>query len=371
MNRDGGGDAGDAPPPSNDDLTPEELAAYERMRTEAPPQTEDAPGDDAPPPEESDKGEADKASSKAAAKADGEESDEELEDEITIDAQGKAHDASGKYIPKKSYLVMRDKFKTERDARTKAESRLDLLITKALENDPTAKPTAEGERKAPENPFDEEDIDPEKDPFAANLQERRRNKFLYSQQNASRAQQGVRDARQETINAYAGDARRLAGEQMAKGETVEVNGAKVPAFKAALDYLIELRHAQLEAEGYEDKAERDAAIAQEEFNLVNKARTSGKSPAEVIYKFAKASGWRMPETAKPNGEARNSGTGDAKERIQTLNKNMQATRSLGSGGGGNAVEGLTTRQIANMSDDEFNAFADKIGPQKLRALLGG
>src|SRR5262245_59012489 len=108
-----GGDTGNAPPPESDSLTEADLAVIEQMRRgEPPPQPEPEPE---PAP-------ADNKPAKAS------EGEEEPLDEITIDGQGRVHDASGKYVPKAAYLRERDRYKEARDRNNRLESRLDQIL---------------------------------------------------------------------------------------------------------------------------------------------------------------------------------------------------------------------------------------------------
>jgi hypothetical protein len=373
----GGDGGGDEHVPLDDEaFSPEEQAAIERMRSETPMPTQNEGGD--PPAEGTADPEDGKPRPKQQADAgDGEADDDGEEvDEITIDGQGKAHDASGKYVPKSALLRVkeqrkadRDALASEREARAKLEGRLNVL-TEIINTVPV--PGDQKKDAAPANPWEEADVAPEDDLVGAFNQQKRRADWERRQREGLSTATAEGAKHQEIVRTYVADAKRLATDQIKKGEVVEVDGQQMPAFQAAYLHLIGQRHAMLEALGVADPAERDRRIASEEADLVEQAAKQRKSPAELIFSVAKAAGFKMPAKAAPaNGKdpGKSQAQLAAEKKLDQVNAGMKATQSL-SGKGGQPATGVSTAQIIAMDDESFDAFIGKLSEDQVNKLLG-
>jgi len=362
-------------PDAGEDFTPEEQAAIERMQAETPMPTKNEGGD--PPAAETQDG---KPGPKQEADAGDGEAEVDLaegEEEITIDGQGRERDkATGQFVSKSALLRTKEQYKAtrselerERAEKARIEGRLQVL-TDIINTVPI--PGEQKKDAAPANPWDEADVNPTEDLVGAFEQQKRRADYERKQREGLATGQKERDTHQEIVRTYVADAKRLAADQITKGEIVEVEGGqKVPAFQAAYLHLIGQRHAMLEALGVTDQAERDRRIASEEADLVQQAAQQKKSPAELIFAVAKAAGFRMPAKAQTNGKdaGKTPKQLEAERKIDQINKGMSATQSL-SGKGGQAASGVTRAQIIAMDDAAFDAFTAKLSEEQLNKMLG-
>src|SRR5262245_36256288 len=109
-----------------DELTQEDMAAIDKMRAATPDQTKDAPDNNpdtsTPPADTKADGQGDLFKGDPDKPADID--DEDGEDEITLDANGRARDASGKYVPKSVLLRVKEQRKAERDENQKLRERV-------------------------------------------------------------------------------------------------------------------------------------------------------------------------------------------------------------------------------------------------------
>lgn len=341
---------------NDDELTAEDLAAIEQMQKATPDQTANA-GEGEPPAPAPDQQQQTPPEQKAT---DGDDDDDEDDtDEITIDSQGNHHGAKGQFVSKKAYLRVKEQRKAERDNNRqlhdrviKGEERLATLleiINSAPEDGTQPNGQAPQQQAADPNPFDEADIDEIIDPVGAMKQMKARTAYVLKQNQAlqRQMQEGQQSASLQTaemrlVEAYKRDSQAFY--------------QKEPAFKDAWGHFLGMRHAQLEAVGIADKGQRDEIIAQEERSIVHKAFAEKRSPAEAIYKFCLASGFK-PQ-AKPNGQ----GNGQpqqtpAAQKIAQQAANMQKTQSLSSAGGAGIPENGAFQRLMAMSDEEFYDFS--------------
>lgn len=359
------------------DFTPEELAQIEQMQRDNPMPTEDEGGPapaDAPaepgakPPQKADAGDADLADDL-----------EEGETEITIDEHGRGHDKNGNFVSKSALLRVKEQNKTlraereaERAARAKLEGRFELLA-EAL----NAQPAGDGKAaaKKPANPWDEPDIDPVTDIFAAFDQQKRRNEHTRRQHETATAAQGQTERQRAMLEAYKADARRVAADNIQKGEMVTVgegaNVREIPAFHAAYLHVVAMRHAQLEAVGVADQAKRDALIAQEEGALIEESIAAKRSPAEVIMALAKASGFKVPTkgATNGNGQQKTQKQIEAEKHLEQVNNGMRSSQSLSGKGGNKPADGYSAQQLMEMSEDQLAEFITKVGGEEKFAKM--
>lgn len=302
--------------------------------------------------------------------------DEADEGEVLItDKNGKPRAQNGRFVPHQALHKERETHKVtkaERDAlkdqQTRLQAKWDMLHELAGVKPSTD--TAGTIVPKETSPFDDADIDPEVDVIGAAKQQKARNAWLRDQMGRSEQARAARDNQQQTVTAYINDAKRLSAEQVAKGEVVEIDGAngtkvKVPALQAAYQHLVNVRHVQLEALGLSDAAERSRIIATEEGEMVQRALANRQSPADLIYKFAVASGFKLTKgpAIDPTRHAEN------QQRIANLKHGMAAAASLS--GSGQSGDTLTIDKIANMNDAQFDAWSKGLDKSKLKELLGG
>jgi hypothetical protein len=128
--------------------------------------------------------------------------------------------------------------------------------------------------------------------------------------------------------------------------------AKNPDYLSALEHFTKTRSEMLEEMGIEE-TERQAMLQQELGHLVNQALRANRNPAEAVYNMAKRFGY------KGNGK-------DPAEKLDTVQKGMDTSKSLGQAGGHGAKE-LTAESLAEMSDEDFA----KISEKDFRRIFGG
>lgn len=158
----------------------------------------------------------------------------------------------------------------------------------------------------------------------------------------------VTAARNELVGAYRADAMRF--------ETAN------PDFRAAYNHLLASRAAELQAIGYDDPGAISEALQADELAIAQRALTSGKSPAELIYALAQGRGYRRAEAAQ--------GAGRAAEKLGTIQRGQVANKSLSATGGAAGETEMTPERLLKMSNDEFEAWVNK-NPTKARRMFGG
>jgi hypothetical protein len=155
---------------------------------------------------------------------------------------------------------------------------------------------------------------------------------------------------------------------------------ETPDFGAAYTHLLNTRGAMLEAQGYDGNQIRQI-LFNEEKQLVERAKATGKRPAAMVYALAQQLGYRKADPApvvaaataapaadiKPNGNGHTEAKPSVTEEIARIKAGQEAGKSL-SGAGGAANE-LSKESLAAMSDAEFEAFYAK-SRGKVEQLLG-
>ena len=294
---------------------------------------------------------------------------------VTVDQEGRIRDAkTGKYVPHQALHAEREKNKElraelekRRETEARAEERL-AMLTQIVEGQ--QKLYQEGQDKQ-DQPEEEQEIDPKIDIFAAFEQLKKQNNALRDQLNETRTNTNKQYSQIQMAERYRQDATKFASDHS--------------DFFEAYRYLLDTRKAELEVLGYSDQNAIAAQIAAEERALVqNELSKPGGTPAKKIYDLARAKGYRKPEPkpdptpapppveaapAKPKEESAPK-PANAAEKLKNIQNGAQAHASL-SGHGGTPSEGLSIRQLADMSDEKFLEFAAKIGKDKLDKLLRG
>lgn len=126
--------------------------------------------------------------------------------------------------------------------------------------------------------------------------------------------------------------------------------AQTPDYYDAVKHLARSRVEELMVFG----ATEEQAIEQEANERLQFAFTqlqNGRNPAELAYNLAKKRGY--------------TGQASVTDKIQTQQRGMAGSRSLGSGGG--VSNGLSAEALLKMSDEEF----DKLSPAQWKKAWGG
>lgn len=336
------------------ELTPEEEAYLRGEQVEVPTTTpsiaDPAPAFDPEAPLEVEEKKDPTPSDPASHEEPGEHDDPE-DDVITSRERDPKTGRFAKTVPLAALHQARAKTKekdvelqTMRERWARGEERMNTLLSLAQPADPAAK-------RDPANPMEEPDVDPAEDIVKALDQQRRRTAWVTEQINNDRTQRETHSTEQQIVNAYKADATAFF--------------QKEPAFADAWKHLTALRHAQMKAIGIDDERQRNMQIAQEERALVHAAFQSKKSPSEMIWQMALASGFQKSAApangngAKPNGQHQHN-----VQALQAQQRGMAASVSLS--GAGKASGTLTWAKIADMPQDEFNALLDS---GQLRRLM--
>lgn len=280
----------------------------------------------------------------------GEPSEDDGEEVIIVGKDGKPRaQGSGRFVPHAALHKERERRKgvetellTTREKMARADERLAVL------NDILAKSDA----PAPASKPDDKPIDPAVDPIGALTQYQAKIAALEKQIAERDKQMEERESARSFRQAFERDAMAFMKEQ--------------PDFLNAYKHVLERRHQELEAMGFDDKATRDRMIADDERAIVTQAVQAKRSPSQIIYKLAQARGYVAPAKDAPKAPAV-----DPMAKIDALAKSQATAGASLSGAGGSSGEGLTPESLANMSDDEFAALQSRLGKAKMRQLMGG
>jgi hypothetical protein len=279
----------------------------------------------------------------------------------------------------------------ERDDRIKLNTRLEM-ISEALQQQTT--PTAQQQApEVPQNPFEEEDIDPNEDFAQAIAQINRRQRFQLESQNEVR----------QTIAE--------SSEDIAIKETFTRDFAayasREPSLPAAYQHLKDARLTQIcLGEFGKDPNDSGEVFTPQEvqrmvqmFNaeekwLVGKAIKEKRSPAAAIMAMAKTFGFkpdsaataaqqqaapaaqvpaRRQQAASPARQQQAPAAQqqpDAMQQLEQLRQNQENARSLSDGGGAPPMSGLTAEMILRLGDEEFAEMVDSMPEHQLNALMG-
>ena len=142
-----------------------------------------------------------------------------------------------------------------------------------------------------------------------------------------------------------------------------------PDYDHAVQYLKAHRDRELANWGLDAMA-RNNVINQEVMFLASNALQQGVNPAELAYNQAVNFGWQNPadvaereaeqaKVAEEEEKAKTEAAGSAKEKMESLQRGSQASKSL-SQTKGTAPENLTLESLADISDpDEFDRQWEK------------
>lgn len=136
--------------------------------------------------------------------------------------------------------------------------------------------------------------------------------------------------------------------------SIEAYAKDAPDFMDARNYLVNDKIKELKALDFSEE-EIAAEIKAIERNIVERAYSREKNPAEVIHALAKEKGYKVKAPEK---------------KVEDIDKGLKASKSLGSTGGKNdndtTLESLSPSELADMTDDEFNALFTKLEKQSSR-----
>ena len=159
-----------------------------------------------------------------------------------------------------------------------------------------------------------------------------------------------------------------------------------PDFGDAYNHLLNSRAAMYMSMGYTN-AEINRQMRADEVAVYTRARERGVSAAEMIYNLSKTVGYKKGITKEEAGnlvksqigaddqphakaEAGDvSGAAESIAMIDRINKGLGAAKTL-TGAGGSPVAPLSAEALANMSNEDFNAFASR-HPRELKRIMGG
>lgn len=129
-----------------------------------------------------------------------------------------------------------------------------------------------------------------------------------------------------------------------------------PDFMEARNYLIADKVKELQALEYND-AEISQEIRRIERQIVERAYSKEKNPAEVIHALAKEKGYKGADRS-------------SKKTVEDIDKGLKASKSLGSGGSKagdkDDLESLSASDLSDMSNEEFDSLFNKIEKQANR-----
>jgi chemotaxis protein histidine kinase CheA len=131
-------------------------------------------------------------------------------------------------------------------------------------------------------------------------------------------------------------------------ESAQAFAKDQPDFGSAYHHLVKSRLDEYTHAGYTRK-EAEQLLIEDEAAIVAKAYRDGVNPAERIYSLAKIRGY---QAAAKNQPASVDKLEESVQKLEQLQKGLQASKSL-SGGGGKAQAPLTLEAVANMDDEEF------------------
>lgn len=134
--------------------------------------------------------------------------------------------------------------------------------------------------------------------------------------------------------------------------------ATTPDFGDAYKFAREDKIKELQAFGL-DQPTIDKELERSQANIIAYAAQSGKNPAQLVYDYAKARGFKAEIVAKP--------VPDLNEKVKTINRGQEASKGLSKTSGGAPTEISNLQDLAaaseDMSDEEFSKAFDKIAPK--------
>lgn len=146
-------------------------------------------------------------------------------------------------------------------------------------------------------------------------------------------------------------------------QLLERYAASVRQFKStardwddAYQFLGQAIDKDLEARGYDDPMERARMIQYEEGAMVGRALKAGKSPAEIIYNYAKTKGWKGAQVTDEN-------------KIERIQKGAKAAKSL-SGPKGSGEAPMNLERLLELAKTDPQAFDREWAKAERQGILG-
>lgn len=262
-----------------------------------------------------------------------------------------ASDEDGDDDSSKQDTVPHGRFHNERERRKAAEERAEAA-QKRMDDFLQFMREQKGEKpKAEEAPQPEEWIDPRKDIFGAYEQLRRGYENLVGHTN----QQQEMTAQERSMQAVLqeGDADIIA----------YINEA--PEAQGAFETLRNARVAELNAMGVTDPVQQRQDLLNTQIQLTELAKQRGIRPAKLMHDLAIARGYRPAETPnpKPTASAEQPAPLDAIEAVKKLEDTKQRAQSLGGSGAPVEISELSSEDILNMSQADYNKLKDKLAKE--------
>ena len=145
---------------------------------------------------------------------------------------------------------------------------------------------------------------------------------------------------------------------------VQQFAAATPDFNDAAKHLADLRTTQLKALGYDEKG-INRVINEELKGVIIETANKQQSPAQVIYEYAKASGYTGPKPADPVPAAPN---GELPDKLKNIQNAQERSRTLSASPGGGAPNPDSTDALLAMSEADFAKWLEK---GQFRKVMGG
>ena len=274
--------------------------------------------------------------------------------EIRINAEGKAVDAKGRYVPHQALHSERERRKSVEKERDTLRSKFDAWSDVILKQQ---KADAEAASPAAKTADPVKLIDPEQDIFGA---VRQMHELL------GKTQGDIRQAQEQTTQQITET--RLA--QTFRDDAVRFTAA-TPDFGNAFAFLEASRKAELtDVYGITDDKAIAEDIRDQARAIVMAAIARGKSPAETLYSMAKSRGYVKQEAAKAAPGKSDNGKTPAQEAVERIAEGQEKGVTL-SGVGGSPAPALTIDQFLAMSESEIEAYSKTPkGKAEIRKLAG-
>jgi len=142
---------------------------------------------------------------------------------------------------------------------------------------------------------------------------------------------------------------------------VETFRSTTPDYDAALKFARDARMTELKVMGLSDAQARQQ-LDQDEFGFTAAAIQNKKNPAEALYQYAAARGYKK---AEPQAQAKPAA--NPEEQLERVSKGQQAAKSLGQASGTAQTPALTAANLLDMTAEQIGALPEDV----FRRLMGG
>ena len=142
---------------------------------------------------------------------------------------------------------------------------------------------------------------------------------------------------------------------------VESFRATTPDYDAALKFARDARLNELKVMGLDDARARQQ-LDQDEFGFTAAAIQNRKNPAEALYQYAAARGYKRAEPQATKQPAAN-----PEEQLERVSKGQQAAKSLGQASGTAQTPALSAANLLEMTAEQIGALPEDV----FRRLMGG